>query len=170
MHIITNEEIEFCDKYTTKLCKRCGRLPDDDAIQSGRLGMVEASHTYEPEKSESFIGWATYLIKHFVYREHFGMGKKDALHNSKKSVAEFTDFRYSMPSHEKEVITKDLFDKTLKQATIQQRSVVREMYLHDKNAYEMEEEFGKTHQSYDRLYQHAKKRMNTKKMRREIAR
>ena len=167
MYQPTQDDIDFCDAFTTKLCKRCGRLPDDDAIQSGREGLCIAAKKYNPEKSDSFKGFATYDIRDQVYQKHYPFRSKDAL--DQKGVAEFGDYHYSIENLEKTVITKDLFDKALRRATPHQRSVVREMYLHDKNAYDLEEEFGKTHQSYDRHFQHAKIRINTKKMRREIA-
>lgn len=165
---ITKDDIGFCDAYTTKLCKRCGRLPDEDAIQAGRLGMCEAAITYDPARSDSFRGWATYEIKKSLYQGHYKMRSKDAL-DQQKYVAEFEDFRYSIDSFEKSVITKDLFEKALKRATPHQRSVLREMFLFDKNPYEMAAEFGKTHQSYDRHIQHARVRINTHKMMEEIA-
>jgi RNA polymerase sigma factor (sigma-70 family) len=166
MHKITSDDINFCDAFTTNLCKKCGRLPDDDAIQSGREGLCIAAKRYDPEKSDSFKGYATYHIRDQVYQKHYGFRSKDAL--DQKGVAEFDDFHYSMPSGERTVITKDLFHKVLQRATPHQRSVLREMFLHDKNAYELAEEFGKTHQSYDSLFQHAKERVQTHQMKREV--
>lgn len=169
MYKITNDDIGFCDAYTTKLCKRCGRLPDEDAIQYGRLGLCEAAQTYDPKRSDSFRGWASWYIMNKVFRDHYGMCSSDALSLPEKNVAEFEDFRYSVCDCEKMVITKDLFHKALHRATPHQRSVLKEMFYFDKNAYDMEEEFGKTHQSYDRLFRNAKNRINTHKMREEIS-
>ena len=166
MHKISDEDIKFCDAFTTKLCKRCGRMPDDDAFQSGREGMCIAAHKYDPARSVSFKGFATFHIRDQVYQKHYGFRSNDAL--DQKDVAEFDDFRYSIPSGEKMVITKDLVNKVLQRATPHQRSVLREMFLHDKNAYELADEFGKTHQSYDRLFRHAKKRVQTYKMKMEV--
>lgn len=167
MYKITKEDISFCDAYTTKLCNRCGRKPDEDAIQSGREGLCVAAQKYDPELSPSFRGFSTYHIRFYVYQKHYQLGRNyDAL--DQKFVAEFDDFRYSIPSGEKTVITKDLVEKVLQRATPHQRSVLREMFLHDKNAYELAEEFGKTHQSYDRLFQLAKQRVQTHKMKQEV--
>lgn len=168
MYKITSDDIGFCDAYTTKLCKRCGRLPDEDAIQYGRLGLCEAAASYDPARSDSFKGWATYHIKNQVFREHFKMCSSDALNQSEKKIAEFEDFRYSIPSCEETIITRDLFEKALQRATKYQRAVLKEMFLFDKNPYDMAAEFGKTHQSYDRILQTARKRINTNKMRGEI--
>ena len=164
---ITNDDISFCDAYTTKLCKRCGRLPDEDAIQSGRLGLCEAAAKYNPEKSGSFKGWATYLIKKHLYQGHYKMRSRDAC--DQKVVAEFEDFRYSVCDFEESIITKDLFYKALQRATPYQRTILKEMFLNDKNPYDLEEEFGKTHQSYYRIVKKAFERINTHKMREEIA-
>jgi RNA polymerase sigma factor (sigma-70 family) len=164
---ITDDDISFCDAYTTKLCKRCGRLPDEDAIQSGRLGMCEAAARYNPKKSGSFKGWATYLIKKHLYQEHYKMRSNDA--SDQKMVAKFEDFRYSVGSFEDSVITKDLFYKALERATPYQRKILKEMFLNDKNPYDLEKETGKTHQSFYLIAQKAFKRINTHKMREEIA-
>lgn len=167
-YVITQDDINFCDRYTTKLCKRCGRLPDDDAIQYGRLGLCEAAKRYDPEKSDSFKGWATYFIRTQVFREYFKFCSSDALNQPEKKIAEFMDFRYTISSCESDVISKDLFHKALQRATPHQRSVLKEMFLHDKNPYDLAAEFGKTHQAYDRIFQVAKKRINTNKMRGEV--
>ena len=169
MYKITNDDIGFCDAYTTKLCKRCGRLPDEDAIQEGRLGLCEAAQTYDPAKSDSFKGWSTYYIKKQIFRDHYKMCSSDALNQPEKKIAEFDDFRYSVSDCEQMVIAKDLFHKALQRATPHERSVLKEMFYFDKNAYDMAQEFGKTHQSYDRLFRTAKERINTHKMRGEIA-
>lgn len=165
---ITDDDISFCDAYTTKLCKRCGRLPDEDAIQSGRLGMCEAAITYDPAKSDSFKGWSTYFIKNQIFREYFKMNSSDALDQHEKKIAELDHKCYSMGDAEKTTITKDLFNKAIRRATKRQRSILREMFFFDKNAYDLSREFGGTHQKYDRMFRVAKKRIQTFKMKREM--
>lgn len=169
MYKITNDDISFCDAYTTKLCKRCGRLPDEDAIQEGRLGLCEAAQTYDPAKSDSFKGWSTYYIKNQIFRDHYKFCSADALNQPEKKIAELGDKCYSTGDAEKITITKDLFSKAIKRATPRQRSVLREMFFFDKNAYDLSREFGGTHQKYDRLFRAAREKMRTFKMRGEIA-
>lgn len=96
MHKITNDNIKFCDSFTRKLCRKFGRLADDDAIQCGRLGLVVASHHFNPEKSDNFQGYSTFWIKTHLYRDYFGFNctKKDAM-GLNKQVVEFEDSRYS---------------------------------------------------------------------------
>jgi len=168
MYEITENDIKFCDSYTAKLCRKCGRLPDDDAIQSGREGLCEAAHDYDPNRSPSFKGWAAWKIRHRVYRNYFGMNSGDALNQHEKKIDNFEDFCYSYNSHEASVVTKDLFYKALHRATPMQAEVIKEMVLEDKNAYQMAREHGKTHQSYSLLYKHGCERMKTHKMKEEF--
>jgi DNA-directed RNA polymerase specialized sigma subunit len=73
-------------------------VPNEDAIQYGRLGLCEAAQTYDPEKSDSFKGWASYYIRTQVFRGHYRMASSDALDQPKKKIAEFDDFRYYIDS------------------------------------------------------------------------
>lgn len=161
MYSLTKKEIDFCDAYVRKLCRKLGSFADDDAIQSGREGLVVAAKKYDPARSGSFQGFASWWIRHHLYRGRYGFSctKKEAM---KKTLVEFEDFRYSVGDCEKEICNKDMAEKLLSKATPQQRSILREMYYHDKTTHDLAREFGRTPQSYDCHVKKAIERIKTK--------
>lgn len=60
---ITQNDINYCDALTYKLCRRYGIIPTEDHIQEGRLGMVIASKKYDPERGVKFMSYAVNDIR-----------------------------------------------------------------------------------------------------------
>jgi RNA polymerase sigma factor (sigma-70 family) len=154
MYKITSEDIDFCDGYSYILCRRLGKPRCDDALQAARLGLCEAAHKYDPDRSDSFLGYATWWIKSTLYRNHFGMNctKKDAMGADKK-VANFEEVCYSVGvSNEKEILDRVLVEKCLSALTPKQRDIVIAVFLEDQSPYDIAAKTGQSHQNvYDRL-------------------
>lgn len=164
MHKLTADDIDFCDAYSYILCQRLGKPRCDDALQAARLGLCEAADRYNPELSDNFLGYSTWWIRTTLYQKHFGMNctKKDAM-GSDKIVANFDEICYSFGVDvEKDILNRDLVERCLKALTLKQQKIIIEMFLNDKNAYEIASETGQSHQNiYGRLIS-AKKRLRKK--------
>ena len=158
MYKITEDDIDFCDAYVYKLCRKLGRVSDDDAKQCGRLGLVTASHKFDPDRNDNFKGYATWWIRTYLYRDYFGFGctRKDASSPMKK-LGELHDICYTDNCFEDEVLNKVTAEKCLGLISEDQRFVFEERFYNDKSCYDMEREFGKRAQAYDLRFQRAKK-------------
>lgn len=156
MHEITPDDIDFSDRYVTTLCRRCGRYVDEDAIQWGRLGLVDAADTYDPEKAsgENFHGWASYQIRHQIFRNHFGFGLNPEPSNI--GVEFLDEICYSKCDNEKNTLDRIFVKELLEEIPPHQRLVVFGKCIRDQTFRKMSDEFGGSQQGYSARYRKAK--------------
>lgn len=53
---------KLTNRYTT-LLQRTGSLDNDDLLQAGRIAVMDAQKTYDPDGGMAFIGWLTFYVK-----------------------------------------------------------------------------------------------------------
>lgn len=169
MYKLTADDIDFCDAYSYILCRRLGKPRCDDALQTARLGLVIASHEYDPGLSDNFKGYATWHIRSTLYRDHFGMNctKKDAM-GANKSVSNYEDVCYSIGIEiEKDILDRDLVEKCLAAMTLKQQKIIKAIFLEDKDISEYARETGQTPQNIRLRMTYAKNRCR-RKFKREV--